>query len=268
MITWMGGKYYIKDWIINHMPKHNIYAELFGGAGWVLWHKEPIKINVYNDKNALLSNLFYHFFFNKEEFLNKAKFLPPSDNLMRFFNQKLKDKNDIKNLTLDDAIMFAYVVCNSFSGYYKNKRYISFLSKSFNWRAFLKKLENIYYKGHLIIHNRDYKWIIDKYDSKDTLFYIDPPYLNMQWYDIKFDLDEHKKLANILNNIKGKAIISYYPDDRLYKWYPEDKWFYDYKIVTIYSEKKINKAKQKKVEMLIMNYNFKEDNFKTKNTLF
>ena len=259
MISWIGGKYYIKDWIISHFPPHKYFVEPFGGAGWIIFTKDPVNLNVYNDKNAMLTNLFYHFFFNKKEFLEKAEKLPISDRLMEFFSEKISKPNKLKDLTVEDAIMFVYCITNSFSGCYEGRKYVSFSSKFIikagrNYRAFLKRLESINYKGNLVLHNRDYKWIIEKYDSKDTLFYIDPPYLDLQWYEIKFSLKEHEELAKILNKVKGKVCISYYPKDILYKWYPKEKWFYDYKEVPLYSEKV--DTKQKKTEMLIMNYDY------------
>ncbi len=261
MIKWVGGKFYIRDWIISYFPPHKYFVEVFGGAGWISWTKEPVKLNVYNDKNAMLTNLFYHFFFNKKEFLEKAKNLPISDRLMEFFSEKISKPNKLKNLKVKDAIMFVYCVTNSFSGNYENKRFISPpTSKSINrmgrnFKAFLKRLEKIHYKRNLILHNRDYKWIIERYDSEDTLMYVDPPYLDLNYYEKKFNLKDHEELAKILNRVKSKVCISYYPKDILYKWYPEGKWFYDYKEVALHSEKS-NTKKQRKVEMLIMNYDY------------
>ena len=259
MISWIGGKFHIKDWIISHFPPHKYFVEVFGGAGWISWTKEPVKLNVYNDKNAMLTNLFYHFFFNKKEFLEKAKNLPISDRLIEFFSEKISKPNKLKNLKVEDAIMFVYCVTNSFDGCYKGRKYIGFSPKVImktgrDYRAFLKRLESINYKGNLVLHNRDYKWIIEKYDNKDTLFYIDPPYLDLQWYEIKFNLKDHEELAKILNRVRSKVCVSYYPKNILYKWYPKRKWFYDYKEVPLYSEKA--NTKQKKTEMLIMNYDY------------
>jgi len=41
MISWIGGKYYIKDWIISHFPPHKYFVEPFGGAGWIIFTKDP-----------------------------------------------------------------------------------------------------------------------------------------------------------------------------------------------------------------------------------
>lgn len=50
-----------------------------------------------------------------------------------------------------------------------------------------------------------------KYDSKEVIFYLDPPYYGKEdWYKgIKFDINFHHRLKKCLDQIKGKAIISY-----------------------------------------------------------
>lgn len=40
-LKWHGGKFYLADWIIDHMPKHLHYVELYGGGLAVLLAKSP-----------------------------------------------------------------------------------------------------------------------------------------------------------------------------------------------------------------------------------
>ena len=48
-ISWFGGKRLLRKQIIEKFPCHTCYVEVFGGAGWVLFGKEPSKVEVYND---------------------------------------------------------------------------------------------------------------------------------------------------------------------------------------------------------------------------
>ncbi len=59
-IAWIGGKKRLRGEIIRRFPKDGVdkYVEPFGGAGWVLFGKEPHKREVYNDINGELVNLF------------------------------------------------------------------------------------------------------------------------------------------------------------------------------------------------------------------
>ncbi|MDE6901649.1 MAG: DNA adenine methylase, partial [Lachnospiraceae bacterium] len=58
--SWIGGKKLLREEIVRRYPlDYDRYIEVFGGGGWVLFHKRPRNdFEVYNDFNDLLSNLF------------------------------------------------------------------------------------------------------------------------------------------------------------------------------------------------------------------
>lgn len=67
-----------------------------------------------------------------------------------------------------------------------------------------------------IIHHLDYKEIIQKYDSIDTVFYLDPPYHEKEFYYDgceDYTKDFHIELKNVIDKIKGTIILSYNNDD-------------------------------------------------------
>ena len=60
-LAWMGGKSLLANWILEHFPDHRTYIEPYGGMANVLLKKEPSEIEVYNDLDARLVNLFESF---------------------------------------------------------------------------------------------------------------------------------------------------------------------------------------------------------------
>ena len=60
--------------------------------------------------------------------------------------------------------------------------------------------------------SQDYKTVIKKYDSVDTLFYLDPPYENSEAVykraGVKNPRIDYNEMNDILSNIKGKFILS------------------------------------------------------------
>lgn len=57
-IARMGGKSKLRKTIIEMLPEHTCYVELFMGAGWVYFGKEPSKVEVVNDVDRELINMF------------------------------------------------------------------------------------------------------------------------------------------------------------------------------------------------------------------
>ena len=59
-MSWIGGKKSLRELIVTLFPLYyERYIEVFGGGGWVLFHKLPGNdFEVYNDFNGLLVNLY------------------------------------------------------------------------------------------------------------------------------------------------------------------------------------------------------------------
>ena len=59
-MSWVGGKKALRDEVVRRFPiEYQTYVEVFGGAGWVLFHKEPGRDKeVWNDYNSNLVNLY------------------------------------------------------------------------------------------------------------------------------------------------------------------------------------------------------------------
>ena len=104
------------------------------------------------------------------------------------------------------------------------------------------------------IENRPAADVIRLYDSKQTLFYCDPPYVHSTRGDSKAYVHEmtdeqHAELAAVLNKVKGKVAFSNYECELLNDLYPTPKW------QKFTSKPRTNHAtKGKRVEVLWTNY--------------
>ena len=102
------------------------------------------------------------------------------------------------------------------------------------------------------IENRPAIDVIRLYDSPDTLFYCDPPYLHetrgdSKAYGFEMDEEEHRNLATALNRITGKAAVSGYRCDLMDKLYKGWRRFDA-------DEKHCHSIKQLRQECVWMNY--------------
>lgn len=214
-ISWVGGKNILARKIISLMPEHHCYVEVFGGAGWVLFKKPTSKVEVWNDLNSDLVNLFQVVRNRLDQFKRRQYFLLASREEYCTFQQAIK-KGKFKD-NIDRAIAFYYCIKNSFSsgiftgwhfGPNKIPRYCSSLNRLEEAR---ERLKNIY------IDNLSFERLIPNWDRKDTVFYCDPPYFMLlekrpgsrSYYQYTFTQEDHVKLRDILKGISGKFILSY-----------------------------------------------------------
>ncbi len=263
MIPYIGGKSYLASWIISNFPKdykERTYCEVFGGGGWVLFKKPASYLEVYNDLNSDLVNLFTIIRDNYNEFKHKAEWSLHSREM--YIEAKEKLGNDEFLNDLERAMYYAINRVQSFAG--NGGWAYSVTAKkiiSGKWLPFLKRLDLINSRLKRVqIECLNYQTVIEKYDRPTTLFYLDPPYVDKESYyntkEVAFGREDHIKLASILKKIKGKFILSYYEHPLI------DELYGEFRIIkkrtskhssgiTINSKRK---TKPKSVELLIMNY--------------
>ena len=178
------------------------YIEVFGGAGWVLFGKEPHKLEVFNDINGELINLYRCIKYHPEALQKELDFmLVPREQFFDYRDKNLKGMTDIQR-----AARYFYIIKASFGGdktsFGTNRRNIADATEYLMQVA--ERLKNV------IIENEDFARLIKTYDRQTALFYLDPPYFGTEkYYDAKFGEEQHIKLRNILGDIKGKFILSY-----------------------------------------------------------
>ncbi|WP_294352238.1 DNA adenine methylase [uncultured Clostridium sp.] len=242
----MGGKSRLRKKIIEIMPEHTCYVELFFGAGWVYFGKEPSKVEVINDINKELINLFrtlkYH--------------APEVERLLKYEFSGRDIFNEYKNCTVEylteihRAIRFLYMLNNSFAS--RGKDYGYSITKKPNQKIFMEEnLEEVRRRlSNTYVENLSFEKIIKKYDREETLFYCDPPYYETAGYDSKFGEEEHIKLRDMLSNIKGNFILSINAHEKVREWYKD----FNIKEVDVnYSVSKDVKGRGKYKELLITN---------------
>ncbi len=108
----------------------------------------------------------------------------------------------------------------------------------------------------------DYTACVQRYDSKDTLIFADPPYLRSEHYygEGNFTHEDHYTLADLLHGVKGMVMITHYQND-LYDELYSDWRRHEYQSFKS-SYKSDGEEKPKTVEVLYTNF---EPEIKTRN---
>jgi len=209
----MGGKKLLRKAICERFPQSGVekYVEVFGGAAWVLFHKDRhAQLEVYNDINSNLVNLFrcvkYHSNAIKEELEN----ILYSRETFFDFQAAISAKRGLTDI--QRAAMYLYLIKVSYGS---NMTTFGAKPKDVTGTEALGKIKDRL--RTVVIEHKDFEALIKQYDRPHTLFYCDPPYFGTERYydhgDSNFNKDAHKRLAEILRNIKGRVILSYNDDE-------------------------------------------------------
>lgn len=263
MIPYIGGKSSLAKFITQNFPENSsnmTYAEVFGGGGWVLFKKEVNQgQEVYNDLNKNLVNLFRIIRDNFNEFQYRANWTFHSREMFKEAVEKFKDDKFLDDT--DRALSYAIKQIQSFSGTGTSWGY-AFKSRSRGlWLPFLNRLKTINDRLQGVqIECLDFEPFIKKYDRPETLFYVDPPYYECENYynkeGVNFTKEDHLRLFNILSQIKGKFVLSYYDHPAITELYKDYRIIKKEMIKSACGVTRLSKkqTRPKSVELLIMNY--------------
>jgi len=254
-ISRMGGKYYLAGWLSEMIPSHVLYCEPFCGASHLLFAKEPSPIEILNDRADMLINLYKVIQDNKkrQELIRILNKTPYSRSIFNHF-RKSAPQDDIEK-----AVRYFYLCKSSFAGDVERGGFAcpskgTGRNPAQTYQNSIDALEHIAkrLKG-VTIECLDYADCIQRYDSPETLFYIDCPYYGHEHYygDI-FTENDHYTLSDILYSVKAKVMLSHYECDTYNRLYQDwNKFTYEsFKG----SHKSTGGEKPKTVEVLYCNF--------------
>lgn len=119
---------------------------------------------------------------------------------------------DIKHLTdIERAFRFYYLLRASFGGMAQSYGADKTRAARYNLDNHKKDLAHTVNRlRRVAMENLDFEEFIKRYDSKDTLFYLDPPYYGCEndYGKELFKRADFERLRTTLDNIQGKFILS------------------------------------------------------------
>jgi DNA adenine methylase len=209
VLPWVGGKSKLVRKIVPLFPEHTCYCEVFVGAGWVLFGKEPSKVEVINDINVELVTLYRVIEHHLDEFVRFFRWILTARNEFERF--KATDPNQLTDI--QRAVRFFYLVKTAYGA--KFDRPTFGVSTTSPPRLNLLRIEEDLSAAHLrlsrvVIENLPYAAFIERYDRPHTLFYLDPPYYGCEndYGSGIFERADFERMADQLAGIKGRFIMS------------------------------------------------------------
>lgn len=253
-ISYYGGKQTMLKHIMPLIPKHKLYTEAFCGGAAVLFAKCPAEGEVINDLNGDLVNFYW---------------------IAKVYYSELKEEID-KTLHSRDMHAHAAHILNYHQFFTPAQRawavwalckmsFASMLDGSFGYNfsgGMPQKISNAKDEfteqlncrlEHVTIENRDALEVISCYDSCNTFHFVDPPYVNSDCghYEGSFNERNMEDLLKLLENIKGKFMLTMFPLSMIEAYAEKNGWII-HRIERTISASKTNRRKQE--EWMVCNY--------------
>lgn len=203
-LNYMGGKSRLAREVAARLPASRCYVEVFGGAAWVLFAREPSYVEVLNDVNGRLVNLYRVVRDAPDELAEALELLPRSRALYREFRE-----SGIADDPVAAAAIYYYLIKNAFSGqvgcgFSAGKKFPGKYSMLADFKLWARRLNKV------TIENLGYEDCLGRYDGAETVFYVDPPYVGTErYYGGDFAPADHERLRDILAGLQGRWLASY-----------------------------------------------------------
>jgi len=259
---WYGGKFSHLNWLLPNLPPCFHYCEPFAGSGAVLLNRLPSPVETYNDIDGEVVNFFKVLREQKDLLIEKIALTPFSREEFGIaceLNPDISEIERARRFYIRARQVRTGLAQTASIGRWANCKNTSRAGMSGVVRRWLGGVEQLEFIAERLlrvqIENRPAVDVIRLYDSKETLFYCDPPYIHSTRGDTKsykFEMDDydHRALADMLNAVDGCVAISNYDCELMDELYPAKNWK---KILA--PQKTIHSTKDVRQEVLWVNYN-------------
>jgi DNA adenine methylase len=206
LLNRFGSKARIARRLVELLPEHEVYVEVFGGTAVVLLAKPISPVEVYNDIDGELVNFFTVLREQPNELIARCFFQPYALEDFRKYRVEPLPSDPVER-----AARYMFLVNGAFRFHdFRSGTFATYIaggnSKARRWTSKVGKLIAVAVRLRgVIIENRDFEEVINIYDRPETVFFCDPPYTQGVF---SWDFSEHLRLARCLKNIKGKFLLT------------------------------------------------------------
>lgn len=239
VLRYHGGKWRLAPWVIEHMPAHRVYTEVFGGAASVLIRKPRSYAEVYNDLNGEVVNLF--------RVLRDSDLSAELERLIRLTPFARDEFIEAYEHSVDPVEQARRSITKAFMGFGSGSMHDNFprgmrtrasewrpptgfrgnsnrsgTTPAFDWANYPEQIQLFCERLQcVVIENRPAIEVLATHDRTDALHYVDPPYVHTTRnirrktgtgvYSHELTDEDHRALAEKLHALKGMVLLSGYP---------------------------------------------------------
>ncbi len=222
LIPYYGGKSIHLSWLLPLLESvpHTCYVEPFGGGASVLLNKRRVPVEVYNDIDVFLSALVRIVQDDSRwtRFARQARMAPYARCL---YNWTVRLPDAVLQEFLGRTMSFSGIASASWRFCVAREAQTAQCHQPAMTAAYYRQILKLQ-KTHerlrgVRVENRDFECVLRDYDSTETLFYLDPPYLQETrvWgyaYRHEMSIEDHERLVRCLVELRGSVVLSGYPN--------------------------------------------------------
>lgn len=259
-ISYYGGQQNMLKEILPLIPPHHLYNEPFAGGAVLLFAKPPAEINVINDLNGEIVNFYRTAVADFEALSQEVGKTLHSREQMHVAKFIYNHPDYFSNVQRAWAVWAMSKLCFSsdFTGSFslcrkgKSQTVQSIGRGKNNFTSALKSLLE-----QCTIEQDDALNIIRQYDSEGAFHYLAPPYVNcnMGHYENMFGEENLRQLLDTVSEIKGKFMLTMYPNDLIRQYAESQNWTIHRIDRTVTAA---NTKRRKQEEWMVVNYTLPE----------
>lgn len=215
VIPWLGGKRRLADKLLPLFPQHECYVEAFCGGAALYFLKQPSHVEVLNDINGDLVNLYRVITHHLEEFVRQFKWALSSRQLFDWAKMtKPETLTDIQR-----AARFYYLQHHAFGGKVNGQNYGTATTAPMPSTLRIEEtLSAAWLRLSQGTNIENLHWLkcVQRYDRAHTFIYADPPYWQTEGYGVEFGFQEYLDMAHFMRSCQSKVMVSIndHPDIR------------------------------------------------------
>lgn len=217
VLKYPGAKSRLADWIVNNMPKHNVYLEPYAGSLSVLLNKPRCHIETVNDLHGEVVNFFRVLRDKPDELKRLIEFTPYSrEEYDLAYQDSVSEIERARRFCV--RCWQGFGCANLYHNGFKSGQQSSSPNPAKAWAEYpniiIPAAERL--KG-VQIENIPAIELIKRYNTSDVLIYADPPYLHStrKKYLYKYEMTDadHLEMLKALADHPGPVMISGYEND-------------------------------------------------------
>lgn len=262
---WYGGKYSHLDWLLPLLPEAIHYCEPFGGSAAVLINRPPSPVETYNDIDGEVVNFFRVLREQKEALIEAIGLTPFSraefEMAINVTTQEMSDLERARRFYIRARQVRTGLAQKASSGRWAHCLLTSRAGMAGAVSRWLGAVEDLPLIAQRLLRVQiecaPAIEVIQRYDSEETLFYCDPPYPHgsrgdAHAYAYEMTDEQHRELATVLRDTKGKVVLSGYHCELM------DELYGDWRRIEA-PEKMVHSVKTLRREVLWLNYDVEEE---------